>query len=306
MTTAIPQRPYAEILAELETFEGYLRTLGLRRAPDRLRDVLGRLKEIETARTRNRLPSLNKRPDVAELIWSLVEGQEFADIFRGIRNYDAVIIKKLLQKALQGPLHPTHETPVSNIGRNTVFELRLGAALLQAGANVTLGRQADIMIDHAGAHVYIECKRPFYEHSIRQNVMRARAQLRQRLDSDPHQPTVGVVAISVSKSVNPGSNMFVVNDASDLRSLSQEAERLHKQYSRDYDRLLDPRLIGMVYHLFTPALLRQSGLLIAASQVDIFPDNPSIQTMLPVSGENLKKLFLVAFRHQRFEMRDAG
>src|SRR5713226_6092627 len=171
-----------------------------------------------------------------------------------VHNYDPVITKKLLQKALKGPLHPGHETAGSNIGRNTVFELRLGAALRQAGANVTLGQQADIMIDHAGAHIYIECKRPFYEHNIRQNVMRARAQLRQRLDTDPHQPTVGMVAISVSKAVNPGSNMFVVNDDSDLRSLSQEAERLHRQYSRDYDRLLHPRLIGVVYHLFTPAL----------------------------------------------------
>jgi hypothetical protein len=117
---------------------------------------------------------------------------------------------------------------------------------------------------------------------------------------------VGVVAISVSKAVNAGSNMFVINDASDLRSLSQESERLHKQYSKDYDRLLDPRLIGMVYHLFTPALLRKNGLLIAASQVDIFPDNLSIQTMLPVSGEALKNLFLVAFRHQRVEVSDFG
>ncbi len=302
MMTSIPQRLYAEILAELETFEAYLTNLRLRRAPDRLRGVMAKLKEMEVARIQNRLLSLNKRADVAELVWSLVEGQEFADIFRGIRDYNPMIIKKLLQKALKGPLHPGHETGVSNVGRNTVFELRLGAALRQAGATVSLGQQADIMIDHGGAHIYIECKRPFYEHSIRQNVMRARAQLQQRLDADPHQPTVGVVAISVSKAVNPGSNMFVVNDDRDLRSLSQEAERLHKQYSSDYDRLLDPRLIGMAYHLFTPALLRKKGLLIAASQVDIFLDNPSIQTMLPVSGETLKKLFLVAFGHQRVEM----
>jgi hypothetical protein len=299
-TTSIPQRPYAEILAELKTFESYLRTLGLRRAPDRLQSIMTMVKEIEVARTENRLASLNKRRDVAELVWSVVEGQEFADIFRGIRNYDPAVIKKLLQNALKGPLHPGDEiaTDGSNIGRNTVFELRLGAALRQAGANITLGRQADIMIDHAGAHIYIECKRPFYERSIRQNVMRARVQLRQRLDADPHQPSVGVVAISVSKAVNPGSNMFVVNDDSDLQSLSQEAERLHKQYSRDHERLLDPRLIGMVYHLFTPALLKKTGLLIAASQVDIFPDNPSIQTMLPVSGDTLRKLFLVAFGHR--------
>lgn len=79
--TSIPQRLYAEILAALETFEAYLTNLRLRRAPDRLRGVMAKLKEIELARIQNRLLSLSKHADVAELVWSIVEGQEFADIF---------------------------------------------------------------------------------------------------------------------------------------------------------------------------------------------------------------------------------
>lgn len=291
------QRLYAEIIGDLEEFEAYLATLRLRRAPDRLRAITTKLKEIEVARIQNQLPSLNKRPDVAELVWSLVEGQEFAEIFRGIRDYDPATIKRLMQKALKGPLHPNEETGASNIGRNTVFELRLGAGLRRAGAKVGLGQQADLLLDHAGAHIYIECKRPLYERSIRRNVIKARTRLRKRFDSDPHRTTVGLVAISLSKAVNPGSRMFIAHEADALRRLANDVNHLHQQYSNDYDRLIDTRLIGILYHLYTPALVSGNGLT-AASQVDIFLDGPSMRAMFPVSdGEPLKELLFSALHH---------
>lgn len=297
--TPVPQRSYTEVVNDLEEFETYLTSLKLRRAPDRLRCLTAKLREIEAARGAGTLASLNTRPDVTELVWSAVEGQEFADIFRGIRGYDAAVVKRLLQKALKGPLQPLHETSDgSNAGRNTIFELRLGAGLRRAGASVTLGHQADLLIDHAGAHIYVECKRPFYEHSVRRNIMKARSQLRRRFATDQHNLTVGIVAISVSKAINPGSNMFVVDDDQGLEELANDVNRLHKLYGSDYDRLIDPRLVGILYHLFTPALVRKNGILVAASHVDIFLNTPGLQTIFPISeGEPLKKLLLHAMEH---------
>ena len=65
-----------------------------------------------------------------------------------------------MRKALKGPLGPDDETDASNLARNTVFELLLGSRFLRTGANPTLGQQADLLIDHFGSHLYIECKRP--------------------------------------------------------------------------------------------------------------------------------------------------
>jgi hypothetical protein len=299
---SIPQRTYLELIHDLERFDAYLTGVKLQRSPDRLRLMIAKLKEIELARTRNELPLLNRRPDIVELIWSAIEGLEFAEIFRGICGYDAATVKRLMHKALKGPLHPGCETSsASNLGRNTVFELRLGAGLRQAGANVILGEQADLLIDHAGTHVFVECKRPFQEHNIGKNIREARAQLRRRLATDSHSPTAGLVAISISKAVNPGQNMFIVDDVDQdndvFDGLASDVRRIHQQYGGDYDRLVDLRLIGILYHIFTPAFVRKSGLLTAASRVEIFFHTPALQVVFPLSeGAPLKSLLIQALR----------
>jgi hypothetical protein len=293
----VPQRQYAEIISDLEAFDAYLTSLRLRGAPHRLRRMIAKLREIEKARVQGTLASLQARPDLPELVWSAVEALEFANIFQGIRDYDAATLKSLMQKALKGPLHPLQETSDrSNLGRNTTFELHLGAAFRRAGASIALGQRADLRLDHGGAHVYVECKRPFSEHGIRQNITRARTQLKQRFSSDPHPVTLGLVAISVSKALNPGSNMFLVDDAQSLRSLTNEVQRIHKLYGSDYDRLVDLRLIGILYHVFTPALVKTSGL-VAASHFEIFLHTPSMQINFPISnGQPLKDVLLRAVR----------
>jgi hypothetical protein len=293
----VPQRQYAETIRDLEAFDAYLTSLRLRSAPHRLRRMIAKLREIEKARVQGTLASLDTRPDVVELVWSAVEAQEFAGIFHGICDYDPATVKSLMQKALKGPPHPLQETSDrSNLGRNITFELHLGAALRRAGATVALGQRADLCIDHGGAHVYVECKRPFSEHGIRRNIKRARTQLQQRFSSDPHPVTLGLVAISVSKALNPGSNMFLVDNPESLLSLTDDVQRLHRLYGSDYDRLVDLRLIGVLYHVFTPALVKTSGL-VAASHFEIFLHTPSMQVNFPISdGQPLKDLLLRALR----------
>ena len=77
--------------------------------------------------------SLNSHPRGGELVSSLVEGLEFAEIFHGIRGDDPEIVKGLMQKALKGPIQPIKEssTATSNIGRNITFELLLGTSRLR-------------------------------------------------------------------------------------------------------------------------------------------------------------------------------
>src|SRR5262249_2661894 len=146
------------------------------------------------------------------------------------QDYDPKAVTRLMLKALTGPLHPIQETLTSNIARNTVFELTLGTRLRRAGAKVTMGRQADLLIEHEGARLYVECKRPFYEHNIRRNIEKARGQLRRRFKTEPlHSPVGGLVAISVSKAVNAGSNMYVVDKADDLNGLVNDLDRLHQR-----------------------------------------------------------------------------
>jgi len=267
----LPTRDYREIVDDLVALEGWLTKLGLRRGPDRLRGVVANIREIEKARSEGKLLTLNAHPRLDELVWSLVEGQEFAEIFRGVLGDDPQTIKRLMQKALGGPLHPLAETRVSNVARNTNFELILAARLRQKGASVALGELADLVIAAPGSRLYVECKRPLFEQNIRRRVEQARGQLKQRFAADSSNASVGgLVAVSISKVLNPGSKIFVVSEEKDLQSLTEDVKRIHQQHGEDYDRLVDPRMIGMLYHIFTPAFVRKTGRLFYASHTEFF------------------------------------
>jgi hypothetical protein len=199
---------------------------------DRIRGTIANIREIELACAQGSAKVLDTDPRLPELVWSLVEGAEFADIFPEIRDDDPAVVKRLMLKAVTGPLDPRFETSCTNIGRNTVFELRLGAAFRRAGASVVkMGGLADLAIDHVGSRLYVECKRPVGEHTIERNVEEALAQLRERFTIDSHSNMVGMVAVSISKALNAGDKMLIVEQENDVeRSLAGEAERIYKSY----------------------------------------------------------------------------
>jgi hypothetical protein len=54
----LPQRPYPEILRDLEALKEHLTNLGLRWIPDRLCEAIANIKELEQIRRENRLKDL--------------------------------------------------------------------------------------------------------------------------------------------------------------------------------------------------------------------------------------------------------
>jgi hypothetical protein len=221
--------------------------------------VIANIKKVQKACAENRAASLNNDPRLVELVWSFVDGQQWTAIYRGLREYDPKVLKWMLWRALKGPTNPLEETLSSNGARNTAFELLLAGKLQDAGASVKVGERADILFEHAGARLYIECKRPFQESTIAENVSEARDQLRKLLDADTQPGSVGsLVAIDVSKVLNPGSNWFMVDEPHSLEQLTKDVKRLHERHASDYTSVIDIRLGGMLYYLCTPAYVRKS------------------------------------------------
>jgi hypothetical protein len=284
----IPDRRYSEIVTDLEEFDSYLSRLGVKL--DRLRDVIANIREIENACAQGRAAALETESRLPELVWSLVEGAEFAEIFLGIRDYDdPAVVKRLMRKAAVGPLDPRLETASTNMGRNTVFELSLGTRLRRAAACVTMGGVADLCIDHMGFRLYVECKRPLGEHNIARRFDEGCAQLRDQFKIDPHSNLLGMVAISISKALK-GEQMLVVDREDDLQpSLSAEAERAYKSYCRSINSEVDLRIVGVICHVFTPARVRASGRLVAASQFDVFLQD-HLSSVFPGTRDSLRTL----------------
>jgi len=183
------------------------------------------------------------------------------------------------------------ETRNSNEARNTLFELRLGAALRAAGASVTLGGLADLVVDHAAFRLYVECKRPLAEHNIARRADEACSQLRSRFHADSHPNAVGMVAISTSRSLNAGGNkMLFVERESDIEpSLTSDLQRIYDSYCGAVCSQIDFRIIGVICHVFTPVLVKPNRRLIAASQFDVFLGD-HLRSVLPVTGDELKAL----------------
>jgi hypothetical protein len=99
----IPDRSYTEILARLHEFDSYLTTLPVTR--HKLRSIITNIEEIHTAYLNGRGAALTLEREATEdhfreLIWSLTEGSEWADIFRGIRNHD---LAQALTKSNESP-----------------------------------------------------------------------------------------------------------------------------------------------------------------------------------------------------------
>ena len=296
----IPDRKYGDIANDLDDFLSYLARLRVEPL-DRIRLALANIRQIETACSQGRAAALELEKDARfpELIWSLVEGAEFANIFRGIQGYDEAVVKKLMRKVVNAPLDPRLETQNSNEGRNTLFELRLGAALRASGASVTLGGLPDLVVDHVGFRLYIECKRPLGEHNIARRADEACSQLRVRFDSDSHPNAVGMVAISVSRSLNAGGNkMLFVERESDIEpSLTKDLQRIYDSHCNAVRSQIDLRIIGVICHVFTPVLVQTKRRLIAASQFDVFLED-HLRNVLPVAGDELKALLDRLSPHQ--------
>ena len=296
------QRQYSEIAADLARLESFLDGLGLHKGRDRLRQLAEHVTMIEQAYRSGTLDALTDRGDVEDLVWSLVDAIEFSDIYAGLHSESPEVLKPLFRKALRGTLHPGQETAYrSNIGRNTAFELRLASKIQQVGGQVQLGQRADLVIDHAGARIYVECKRPFSADSIRANIEEARKQLRKRLDKDSHPVAAGVVAISASRAVNfSGSRFFLAKHPAALSNLADDLRQLHQTNSADFDRLPDLRILGVLYHVQIPAYVKSLSLLTAASQAAVFLSGAAMKTTFPVShGEPLKNLLHSALSSAR-------
>jgi hypothetical protein len=126
----ISDRSYREILGDLRKFESYLTSLRVE-SPRRLAEIISNIEAIDRACSNGRAAARAfqteaTEPRFRELVWSLVEGAEWAESFRGLHSYDPIITRRLMRIAMIGPPDPKLEDNSTNVGRNTTFELRLG------------------------------------------------------------------------------------------------------------------------------------------------------------------------------------
>jgi len=84
--------------------------------------------------------------------------------------------------------------------------------------------------------------------------------------------------------------MYEVDQEEQFLQLSAEVQRIHRKCSNEYSRLIDPRIVGVFYHIFTPALVRTRGFCaLSHTEFVLFDTWP---TVFPITGDALKELLL--------------
>jgi hypothetical protein len=112
-----------------------------------------------------------------------------------------------------------------------------------------------------------------------------------RRSNDPANEIGGLVAISISKALNSGVKMVFADDEAGLTRLGDDIASIRREYPDDHNRQADFQLVGMFYHLFTPAYVRSTGRLTCATETHLFAVTDSLRDSFPLSGERLQQLF---------------
>ncbi len=256
---------WEEILGRLDSVLDLCRSLRLEGAVagsrflkhrERLSSLIDRLNQWGQAAARELYDS-----DRLSHIVALTEAGEVAAIEPFLRACSPETIKPKLRHVLGGPVLPNEEDENSNQARNILFELNLAAKLSAGGLSPELGDRPDLTCEVEGKKLLIECKRPLTEQDARTRIRKAWTALQREARKEG--PGVrGVIALSVTKLINPGGAIFSGANESDARNglknlLFQTTDLLSNAWGRP-----GTRVVGVIFHVITPAFLEDSKMLV--------------------------------------------
>jgi hypothetical protein len=243
--------PYGDMLAVLKKLDTWLTTLGLDAKHDRAHHAVDTVQCFSNAHAAGLSPPHLTEPGV---LFGLQEAFEFYDIIRVFEQDDPVLLKAKISRILSGPFHPILENERNSDARNVAFELILAAEWRLLGLDVRLG-EPDLIVTVDGVDYIVECKRPYQAESIRANVRGAARQLSQELDRPGREAAMGIIAISITRIINPGKMaLWIENPITMNEELGRYVEQTvqdHKQHWLSHE--MHPRIAAVALHASVPA-----------------------------------------------------
>jgi len=263
---------YERLTHELDHTLDFCAGLGLADevAASRFKTYLGHIEQLMEAIRKPKPLSEHIQGDTLPYLIALIEATEFNSLLPFLKSCDPEVLRPKLRDVLRGPELPITEDDASGQARNVLFELNLAAKLWQAGLNPDLGERPDVACTVDGKLLLIECKRPVTSRSAKDAVSRARRQLLREIKKWPA-GTRGVVALSMSKIMNRGDKIFAYDtEAQGREALDQDLLGRAERFSGSWQKL--PKdIVGVVFHVITPAVDRMRNLYVSAEHTNIHP-----------------------------------
>ena len=128
-----------------------------------------------------------------------------------------------LIRALSGSIDPADESVINSVGRNTMFELSLAAEWKRAGLDVIIG-EPDLKLILGHQEFLVECKRPFAWSGVVRCLKDASRQLKKDGARTKLGTPKGVIAISLSRVIASGEQIFFADSMADKSKLQEIIE----------------------------------------------------------------------------------
>ncbi|OGU71459.1 MAG: hypothetical protein A3H45_00050 [Ignavibacteria bacterium RIFCSPLOWO2_02_FULL_55_14] len=245
---------YQEILERLTNGLAFCRSIELKNRAEkgRFSHYENRIKRlIRIARQGKDLPAKEKQHILGQLqeyLVALSECFEFGDIISQLQHLPHEVLAPKLKTILKGPLLPSDENANSNAARNILFELNIAARLKHAGIEPQLGEHPDVRCEIAGKTLFIECKRPFTETRLGENIEHAANQLLTDLASVPD--VIGIIAVSLSKALNPAYQPVHARNKAEAQAwVIENLEAAAASVGHIGVKFCNSRVVGILFHM---------------------------------------------------------
>lgn len=202
-----------------------------------------------------------KNQDYAKQVCTvLLEIRELVSIHHGLSDISNPAELQSMRHFLKGPFSSTDESVnnSSNRPRNVGFELYLTALFAYAKMMPIYGTDADLCFKHNDHTFFVEAKRPMFSHSINAAIKDANKQLTRRLEATQSTLARGLIALDLSKVINPRDKVMPVKDGNHLDQLMNSETQLQiNALTRYWHKNRNCKTVGVLLHF---RLLTQFGL----------------------------------------------
>jgi hypothetical protein len=249
---------HAGWIIELETLCDRLKAASIRIQGTRLDLYRKTFATINKFITENREQELVEKLPLPTFINDLHESQELVDACDGFVDLTQPGLRRRIEKALEGNRELQVETPEKGEPRNYLFELVIAGLLKRAGFNIYLDRDEDIFCEFGGKPFFVECKRIHSHARLQERIDEAACQVGKRCDDARTPKARGIIAIDVSKLLNPGTGLF---HCLTLEALSSECSNLlqvfRAMYKSDLGSDKDRRVLGIYIYARLPGQVQK-------------------------------------------------
>ncbi|WP_067522115.1 hypothetical protein [Endozoicomonas ascidiicola] len=202
------------------------------------------------------------------------EINDFVDIYLAFKDVSKSELSDLivkLQKSVHGPIELSSETESSNTARNFLFEATLTAKMHKPEDDIyaILDAQSDSGVKVNDRKIWIECKRVTNIEKIRPNVRKARNQLEKIFKLKLGSSHRGIIAIDVTKIINPENDIYVTrNDQVLVYSVQKKMDDFIKENNHVWQNVIEGKnkIVAIIIRFSFMATSESRNLLVHTSE----------------------------------------